>query len=99
MFRNSDYYDLDSAQKSVAEKKLMLDLYIKNMAIIELLKQKGIVTDLDIEACENYVKSSTKVKIAMEGIQQSKDKINEYQRNPEQHLKDLFAAKMNGTIK
>lgn len=32
-------------------------------------------------------------------FEQAEQKANYYKNNPAQHLKDVFAAKMNGTIK
>jgi len=99
MFKNSDYYDLNAAQQTVADKRLILDIYIKNLAIVELLKKHGITNDLEIEACENYIKTLPAIKVMCDFMDQSEAKIKDYQKNPEQHLKDLFQAKMNGNIR
>jgi len=99
MFKNSDYYDLNAAQQTIADKRLMLDIYIKNLAIVELLKKHNITNDLEIEACENYIKTLPEIKTVLDIMKQSESKIHEYQSNPEQHLRDLFQAKINRTIK
>ncbi len=99
MFANNDYYDLDSAQQRIADKKLLLDVYIRNRTIVELLKQKGIIGDLDVQACEGYVRQLPEIKVLTDFMEQAESKIGQYKADPRQHLQDLFAAKMNGSIR
>lgn len=99
MFSNNDYYHLDDATKTLNDKKLILSLFMEVEALKLLLDKKGIVSPADIEACMTYLKSRPDIKVLTELIEKSENQIREYKSNPEQHLKDLFAAKMNGTIR
>ena len=47
----------------------------------------------------NTVKSSSLYKPLYDYFESAEQKVNYYKNNPEQHLKDVLAAKMNGTIK
>ena len=47
----------------------------------------------------NKVKNSPNYKPVYDYLNGAEQKANYYKNNPEQHLKDVFNAKMNGTIK
>ena len=64
-----------------------------------LLEKKGIVSQSDIEACEAYLKTQPEIMVLYEAIATAERKINEYKVNPQQHLRDLLNAKINGTIR
>lgn len=99
MFSNNDFYNLDDATKVIKEKKLMLELYIKLESLTQLLIKHDVTNILEIEACENYIKTLPHIKLMTDQIFQLESKINEYKNDPQQHLKDLMKAKMNGQIK
>jgi hypothetical protein len=99
MFSNNDFYNLDDATKTLENKKVMLDMYIKMESLTQLLIKHNITNELEIEACENYIKTLPHIKMMIEGIQQIESKINSYKTDPQQHLRDLMKAKMNGQIR
>lgn len=99
MFKNDDLYNMDNVQKSIVEKQLILDLAIKIDVLFELLIKHKIIDNLEIESCEQYVSSKPEYKILLEYLNKSKKQVENYQNNPEQYLKDLFGAKLNGNIK
>lgn len=99
MFSNNDFYNLDDATKTLENKKLILDMYIKLESIIQLLVKHNITNELEIEACENYIKTLPHIKMMTDGMQQIESNINNYKKDPQQHLRDLMKAKMNGQIR
>ena len=99
MFSNNDSYDLDSAQSKIDNAKRLIYLQIQIKAIQDVLTAKGILTELDIESAKQYAMNDSKIKTYLEQLQQVEQKINTYKNDPEQHLKDLFKAKMDGTIR
>lgn len=96
--RNANY-DMDTALNEINEKKLLLDVKVETQLILQLLVSKGIVTREEVSAMREKVKNSPNYKPLYEYFKRAEQKAEYYKNNPEQHLKDVFAAKMNGTIK
>lgn len=99
IFSRDANYDMDSALNEINEKKLLLDVKVETQLILQLLVSKGITTREEVSAMREKVKKSPNYKPLYEYFEQAEQKANYYKNNPEQHLKDVFAAKMNGTIK
>ena len=96
--RNANY-DMDAALNEINEKKLLLDVKVETQLILQLFVSKGIVTREEVSSMREKVKSSSNYKPLYEYFEQAEQKANYYKNNPEQHLKDLLAAKVNGEIK
>lgn len=96
--RNANY-NMDEALNEINEKKLLLDVKVETQLILQLLVSKGIVTREEVSAMREKVKNSPGYKPLYEYLESAEQKANYYKNNPEEHLKDVLAAKMNGTIK
>lgn len=96
--RNANY-DMDTALNEINDKVLLLDIKVETQLILQLLVQKGIVTRDEVQAMREKVKNSPSYKPLYEYLEMAEQKANYYKDNPEQHLRDALAAKMNGTIK
>ena len=92
-------YNMDTALNEINEKKLLLDVKVETQLILQLLVQKGIVSREEVSEMRNKVKNSPNYKPLYDYFEQAEQKANYDKANPEQHLKDVLAAKMNGTIK
>lgn len=99
MFSNNDNYDLDSAKSKVDNAKRLINLQIQIKTLENVLIAKGIISELDLNATKQYVMNDEEIKYYMQQLKVVEDKITQYKNNPEQHLRDLLNAKMNGTIK
>jgi hypothetical protein len=99
MFTNSDYYDLDSAQSKINQMKLMLDLRVKIDALEQVLVQRNIIGNNDIEACTKYLKVSPEYKALYDYLETQEKGVKNCKNDPQQYLRDLFKAKMDGSIK
>lgn len=96
--RNANY-DMDTALNEMNEKKLLLDVKVETQLILQLLVSKGIATREEVSSMREKVKNSPNYKPLYEYFEMAEQKVEYYKNNPEQHLKDVLAAKMNGTIK
>lgn len=96
--RNANY-DMDTALNEINEKKLLLDVKVETQLILQLLVSKGIVTREEVSAMREKVKNSPSYKPLYDYFESAEQKVNYYKSNPEQHLRDVLEAKMNGTIK
>lgn len=92
-------YDMDTALNEINEKKLLLDVKVETQVILQLLVSKDIILREEVTEMRNKVKNSPNYKPLYDYFGQAEHKANYYKNNPEQHLKDVFTAKMNGTIK
>ncbi len=91
-------YNMDTALQEINDKKLLLDVKVETQVILQLLVSKGIVTREEVSEMRNKVKNSPNYKPVYDYLNNAQQKANYYKNNPEQHLKDVFNAKMNGTI-
>lgn len=99
MLSNDAIYNMDTALNKINEKKLFLDVKVETQLVLQLLVSKGIVTREEVSEMRNKVKSSPNYKPLYDYFSQSEQKANYYKNNPNQHLKDLFNAKVDGKIK
>lgn len=99
MLSNDANYNMDTALNEINQKKLLLDVKVETQLVLQLLVTKGIVTREEVAEMRNKVKNSSQYKPLYDYFEQAEQKANYYKVNPEQHLKDVFAAKMNGYIK
>ena len=99
MFSNEANYDMDKAMQEINDKKLLLDIKAETQTILQLLVAKGIVTREEVSDMRSRVKGSSTYKPLYDYLNGASEKADYYKRNPEQHLKDVFKAKMSGEIK
>lgn len=92
-------YNMDTALDEINQKKLLLDIKVETQVILQLLVANNIVTREEVSKMRDTVKNSPNYKPLYDYFEKAEHKANYYKDNPEQHLKDVLAAKMNGTIK
>ena len=90
---------MDTALDEINQKKLLLDIKVETQVILQLLVANNIVTREEVSKMRDTVRNSPKYKPLYDYFEKAEQKANYYKDNPEQHLKDVLAAKMNGTIK
>jgi len=96
---NKSNYDMDHATAEINQKKLILDLKVETQTILQLLVSKGVVTREEVVAMRNTVRNSPNYKMLFDELNDLESKVEYYKNNPEQHLKDLLSAKIDGRIK
>jgi len=99
MLSNDANYNMGTALNEINQKKLLLDVKVETQLILQLLVAKGIVTREEVSEMRNKVKNSSQYKPLYDYFEQAEQKANYYKANPQEHLKDVFVAKMNGSIK
>lgn len=95
--RNANY-DLDTAEQELVLQENILKCLIDTQSILQLLVEKEIVTREEVSAMRENVKRREPYKSTLDYIKRAKESVAYYKQNPEQHLKDLFKAKMEGRI-
>ena len=96
--RNANY-DMDQAANELMFQENILNALIETQTILQLLVQKNIVSREEVANMRNKVRSQGKYKSSYEYIQNAKVNVEYYKQNPEQHLRDVLKAKMDGKIK
>ena len=99
MLSNDANYHVDEALNEIQEKRAILDAKIDTQVVLQLLVQKGIVTREEVAEMRKKVSGSPKYKATLDYLNTAESQAKYYQANPQEHLKDLFNAKLNGQIK
>lgn len=92
-------YNLEDSNNELIQKEAIFNAQVDTQVVLQLLIDKGICTREEILQHRNKVKSLPKYKATEEYLKNTKESINYYKNNPQQHIKDLFKGKMDGTIK
>lgn len=92
-------YNLDESKQDLIQMEAIFNAQVDTQVILQLLLDKEICTREEINLHRNRVKQLPKYKATNDYINQEKESIDYYKKNPEQHLKDVFKAKMDGKIK
>lgn len=92
-------YGMDATMQEMIQKEAIFNTQVDVQVLLKILIDKGICTRTEINSHRYRVKELPKYKATADYINQSKQMAEYYKNNPEQHLKDIFKAKMDGTIK
>lgn len=92
-------YNLDESKQDLIQMEAIFNAQVDTQVILQLLIDKGICTREDIQLHRERVKQLPKYKVTDEYLKQAKESVDYYKNNPQEHLRDLFKAKMDGKIK
>jgi FKBP-type peptidyl-prolyl cis-trans isomerase (trigger factor) len=92
-------YNMDESKQDLVKLEALFNAQVDTQVILQLLIDKGICTRSEINLHREKVKELPKYKATADYIKQSKETVDYYNKNPEQHLRDIFKAKMDGKIK
>ena len=92
-------YNLDESKQDLIQMEAIFNAQVDTQVILQILIDKGICTREDIQLHRERVKQLPKYKATDDYLKQAKESVDYYKSNPEQHLKDLFKAKMDGKIR
>lgn len=98
MLSNGANYDINLAENEIAMKRLMLDIKVDTQVIFNLLVRKGIIQEDEIKTARAAIKNSPRYKPLYDYLNGAMSKAEYYSANPQEHLRDLFKAKLDGTI-
>lgn len=92
-------YDLDQTKEELTEKEAIFNASLDVQVVLQILIDKEICTREEIQQHRERVKQLPKFKATANYLEQAKNSVAYYKSNPEQHLRDILKAKMEGTIK
>lgn len=96
---NDNLYKPDEALHELQVQEIIMNVAVDVQTVLQILVDKGIVSREEVSAYRNRVRNSPKYKPALDEIDRQKQAFQMAKDNPQDYLKALFNAKMNGQIK
>ena len=95
---NNNYYKPDEALHELMIQETIVNVAVDVQALLRILVEKEIITREEVNQYREEVRNSPKYRSVIEDIQRQKAGFQAAKDNPEEYLKALFKAKMNGNI-
>lgn len=96
---NDKYYKPDEALRELMMQEAIMNLAVDIQALLRILVEKQIITRDEVNAYREEVRNSPKYKPTLGAIKREKEGFTAAKQNPEEYLKAIFKAKMDGKIK
>lgn len=96
---NDKYYKPDEALHELMLQETIVNIAVDVQALLRLLVDKDIITRDEINQYREEVRDSPKYKSTLDAIKREKEGFTAAQQNPEEYLKAILRAKMDGKIK
>lgn len=96
---NDSYYKPDEALHELQIQEAIMKVSVDVQAVLRILVDKKIITREEVQNYRNEVSNSPRYKLVLDDIQRQKRGFQAAKDNPQEYLKALFNAKMNGDIK
>lgn len=96
---NDKFYKPEEALHELQLQETILKTAIDVQVALRILVDKEIATREEVQKYREEVSSSPKYKIVLDDIQRQKAGFQAAKDNPQDYLKALLRAKMNGDIK
>ena len=96
---NDSYYKPDEALHELQMQETIMKALVDVQVVLRILVDKEIVTREEVQKYRNEVSNSPKYKPVLDDIQRQKRGFQAAKDNPQEYLKAIFNAKMNGDKK
>lgn len=95
---NDKYYKPEEALHELMMQETIVNVAVDVQALLRLLVTKEIITREEINDYREEVRNSPKYKVTLDAIQREKKGFSAAKDNPQEYLKAIFKAKMDGKI-
>lgn len=96
---NDKYYKPDEALHELMIQETLINVAVDIQSLLRILVEKEIINKAEVNHYRNEVRNSPKYKPIIDDIQRQKAGFQAAKDNPQEYLKAIFNAKMNGDIK
>ena len=96
---NDSYYKPDEALHELQMQETIMKALVDVQVVLRILVDKEIVTREEVQTYRNEVGNSPMYKHVLDDIQRQKRGLQAAKDDPQECLKAIFNAKMNGDIK
>lgn len=95
---NDNYYKPDQALHELMTQQTIVDVAVDVQVLLRILVDKEIITREEVNRYREEVRNSPKYKTVLDDIQRQRQAFQAAKDNPQEYLKALFNAKMDGKI-
>lgn len=95
---NDKYYKPEEALHELMTQETIANVAVDVQALLRLLVAKEIITRDEINEYREEVRNSPKYKVTLDAIQREKEGFSAAKDNPQEYLKAILKAKMDGKI-
>lgn len=96
---NNNYYKPNEALHELQIQETILNVAVDVQALLRILVDKEIITRDEVKQYREEVKNSPKYKVVLDDIQRQKSGFQAAKDNPQEYLRAVLKAKMDGKIK
>lgn len=96
---NNNMYKPDEALHELQTQETIMNIAVDVQTTLQILVDKGIVSREEVAVYRERVRNSPKYKPVLEQIERQKKAFQTAKDNPQDYLKALFRAKMDGKIR
>ena len=96
---NDNMYKPDEALHELQTQETIMNIAVDVQTTLQILVDKGIVSREEVSAYRDRVRNSPKYKPTLEQIERQKKAFQTAKDNPQDYLKALFQAKIDGKIR
>lgn len=96
MLTESQLSDLESSERELRDRKMMLDTAVDIQAILRILVDKEIITREEVNRMRKEVRESPKYHKAYTYLEQTAAEIQKYKADPTERLREMFRRKTGG---
>ena len=98
MISENDYYHPKEALNRICEQESQLLTAIDTQTILQILLANNITTVDEINEMRQKVSNLPKYKVTLENLQKERKAMEHAIAHPDDYLKAIFNAKMNGDL-
>lgn len=95
---NDKYYKPEEALQELQIQETILNVAVDVQALLRILVDKEIITREEVKQYREEVRNSQKYKVVLDDIQRQKFGFQAAKDNPQEDLKAILKAKMDGKI-
>lgn len=96
---NGSYYKPDEALHELMIQETIVNVAVDVQVLLRILVDKGIITREEVNTYREEVRNSPKYKPVIDDIARQRAGFQAAKDNPQEYLKAILMAKMNGDIK
>ena len=96
---NENYYKPDQALHELMTQQTIVEVAVDVQMLLRILVDKEIITREEVKQYREEVRNSPKYKLVLDDIQRQRQAFQTAKDNPQEYLKALMKAKMDGKIK
>lgn len=96
---NGSYYKPDEALHELMIQETIVNVAVDVQALLRILVEKEIITREEVNAYRKEVRNSPKYKPVIGDIERQRTGFQAAKDNPQEYLRAILKAKMNGDIK